>query len=112
MHAGAPGSAPRDDWETKRIGANPPAGEVTLLERAFREVLSACGVPAALFERADGTASREAFRRFLHSTLQPLGDLIALELAAKLDSPVTLSLGLGEQWNRKYGRRLDLGPPE
>ena len=21
-------------------------------------------------------------------------------------------LGLGEQWNRKYGRRLDLGPPE
>ena len=20
--------------------------------------------------------------------------------------------GLGEQWNRKYGRRLDLGPPE
>ena len=23
-----------------------------------------------------------------------------------------LFLGLGEQWNRKYGRRLDLGPPE
>ena len=23
-----------------------------------------------------------------------------------------LTLGLGEQWNRKYGRRLDLGPPE
>ena len=23
-----------------------------------------------------------------------------------------LKLGLGEQWNRKYGRRLDLGPPE
>ena len=23
-----------------------------------------------------------------------------------------VSLGLGEQWNRKYGRRLDLGPPE
>ena len=22
------------------------------------------------------------------------------------------TLGLGEQWNRKYGRRLDLGPPE
>ena len=22
------------------------------------------------------------------------------------------SMGLGEQWNRKYGRRLDLGPPE
>ena len=23
-----------------------------------------------------------------------------------------LTMGLGEQWNRKYGRRLDLGPPE
>ena len=23
-----------------------------------------------------------------------------------------LIVGLGEQWNRKYGRRLDLGPPE
>ena len=22
------------------------------------------------------------------------------------------NMGLGEQWNRKYGRRLDLGPPE
>ena len=92
MHAGAPGSAPREDWAFKRVGANPPAGEVSLLERSFREVLSACGVPAALFERADGTASREAFRRFLHSTLQPLADLIALELTAKLDSDVTVNL--------------------
>ena len=25
---------------------------------------------------------------------------------------VSVMLGLGEQWNRKYGRRLDLGPPE
>ncbi len=25
---------------------------------------------------------------------------------------VSPNLGLGEQWNRKYGRRLDLGPPE
>ena len=25
---------------------------------------------------------------------------------------VLAMMGLGEQWNRKYGRRLDLGPPE
>ena len=25
---------------------------------------------------------------------------------------IRTNLGLGEQWNRKYGRRLDLGPPE
>ena len=29
-----------------------------------------------------------------------------------LDAVIDLILGLGEQWNRKYGRRLDLGPPE
>ena len=28
-------------------------------------------------------------------------------------NPATLmTMGLGEQWNRNYGRRLDLGPPE
>ena len=28
------------------------------------------------------------------------------------DGETHLYVGLGEQWNRKYGRRLDLGPPE
>ena len=28
------------------------------------------------------------------------------------DAGLAAYLGLGEQWNRKYGRRLDLGPPE
>ena len=92
MNPGAPSSAPKGDWETKRVGADPPAGEVKLLERSFVEVLSACGVPAALFETGDGTAAREAFRRFLHSTLQPLGDLIALELSAKLEADVAVNL--------------------
>ena len=92
MHAGAAANAPRGDWETKRIGADPPAGEVKLLERSFHEVLSACGVPAALFETGDGTGAREAFRRFLHSTLQPLADLVGLELSAKLEAEVTINL--------------------
>ena len=92
MHAGAAGNAPQDDWKTRRLGANPPAGEVSLLERAFVEVLSAAGVPPALFEKGDGSGAREAFRRFLHATLQPLADLIALELSAKLDADVTLNL--------------------
>ena len=87
-----PGAAPLGDWETRRLGANPPAAEVQLLERAFTEVLSACGVPAALFERGDGTAKRESFRQFLHATLTPLSDLIALELSNKLEADVTISL--------------------
>ena len=92
MHAGAPGSAPRSDWETKRIGANPPAGEVSLLERSFLEVLSACGVPPGLFATGADAGQRESFRRFLHATLDPLSKLIAAELSDKLEAPLTLNL--------------------
>ena len=92
MNPGAPSSAPKGDWDIKRVGANPPDAEVKLLERAFLEVLAACGVPPALFERGDGTAKRESFRQFLHATLQPLGDLIALELSTKLGRDVSINL--------------------
>ena len=35
-----------------------------------RDVLAACGVPPTLFvANSDGTAQREAFRRFMHSSL-------------------------------------------
>ena len=93
MHAGAAGNAPRGDWDTKRIGANPPEAEVALMGRAFVEVASACGCPAVLFaESGDGTSRREAFRQFLHSTLQPIGELLALELSEKLEAPIRINL--------------------
>ena len=41
---------------------------------------------------------------------------VALDLIRQAPGPATCvvftNTGLGEQWNRKYGRRLDLGPPE
>lgn len=37
--------------------------------------------------RAEGTAQREALRRFLHVGLEPLGEIVAAELARKLDMP-------------------------
>ena len=55
------------------------------------EVYAACGVPAALFTTGEGTAPRESFRRLLHSTVQPLGRIVAAELSAKLDADVSLS---------------------
>ena len=87
-----PGGGRERSWRKTRLGADPPSGEVELLTRSFHEVLSAAGVPAALFERVDGTAAREGFRRFLHATLQPLADLIALELSDKLEADVTINL--------------------
>ena len=92
MHPGAASSSPSGDWETKRIGADPPESLVTAAGRASVEVYAACGIPPSLFvERAEGTAQRESFRRVLHSTVQPIAAIAERELSDKLDADVTLN---------------------
>ena len=90
MHPGAAGSAPSGDWQTRRVGADPPAAEVELLTAASMEVLNACGVPPSLFAVGEGTAQRESFRRLLHSTVQPLARIVSAELSSKLEADVAL----------------------
>ena len=90
MHAGAAVNAPRGDWETKRIGADPPRAEVELLTRSGLEVVNAMGC-SGLFDATAANAAREAFRRFLHSTVQPLGKIVSAELSEKLEDAVTLN---------------------
>ena len=61
-----------------------------------RDVLGACGVPPTLFvPNSDGTAQREAFRRFLHASLRPMARIMEAELRLKLDAP-DLALDLSE----------------
>lgn len=61
-----------------------------------QDILSACGCPPSLFiSGGDGTGAREAFRRFLHSSLKPLARLMEGELRLKLDAP-RLTLDLSE----------------
>ena len=90
MHAGAPGSAPRSDWQTSRVGADPPRAEVELFTRSGLEVVNACGC-AGLFDSTAANAAREAFRRFLHATVAPLGRIVSHELSEKLEDDVTLN---------------------
>ena len=85
-------AAPRGDYEPKRLGANPPASLATLRTDAAQAVLSACGTPIELMTAGDGTGQREAWRRFLHGTVQPLAACVAAELKQKLDTP-NLTLG-------------------
>lgn len=80
-------AAPQADWQPRRIGANPPPVLPSLRADVFGAVLNACGVPVSLATDADGTSQRESFRRFLTTGLEPLGELVAAELAAKLDTP-------------------------
>ena len=77
-------------WDTRRIGANIPTGSIEAARLAFAEVLAACGLSISLFDAADGTGRREAYRQSLHSVIAPLGRLVSAELTAKLETDVEL----------------------
>ena len=82
----------RREWAPDRIGAQPPESQVSLLEKATVEVLAACGVPPALATgQGDGTSMRESYRRFLHSTIAPLGRIVQHELRTKVHPGISLS---------------------
>ena len=53
-------------------------------------MLAACGTTIALFSDSDGTAQREALRRWHMGTVKPLARLLEHELSVKLDTPVRL----------------------
>lgn len=120
MHDGGLTSQPQDDWKSRRIGMNPPAAQIDLLERAYVEVLGACGCPPVLFaDRGDGTAQRESWRRFMFSTVQPLAVLIAAELGEKLEAEIALSLdalhaadvqGRARAWRSLAGKDAVMDP--
>lgn len=81
--------APRQDWQQKRLGANPPETLAALLSQTSNMVMAAAGVDPIIagLSRGDGTLAREAYRRFERLTLQPLARLIQTELRLKLDAP-------------------------
>ena len=83
-------AAPLRDWMASRLGPNPPESLATLRQDTFGAILAACGVPPDLFMPADGTAQREALRRWHLNTVLPLARLAEDELTAKLATPIKL----------------------
>ena len=83
-------AAPQEDWKPRRFGASPPDSLPTLRTDAALAVLAACQVPASLISDADGTAQREAWRRWAMGPLAGLAAIVEAEIAAKLDLPVRL----------------------
>ena len=82
---------PLKDWQSERWGFDPPAVMATLNSSVGQDILSCCGVPVSLFTDADGTSQREAWRRFVMGSVEPLAVLVAGELSTKLETPVKLS---------------------
>ena len=63
----------------------------TIQGQAFTSVLAACGCPPGIFEsKADGTAQREALRRWHLNLVLPLARLVEYELTLKLETDVSL----------------------
>lgn len=54
-------------------------------------IMAAAGVPVELLRQGDGAGMRESFRRFVLTTLQPIGNLIAAEASRKLERDVSVS---------------------
>ncbi len=86
-----PSAAPQQDWQQKRIGADPPQVLEKIRSAVGETVLACCGVPVELAKPGQGTAAREAWRRFLHATIDPLGRIVSEELSEKFEFPVSLN---------------------
>ena len=85
-------AAPQSDWKPQRFGAQPPESLGGLRTQAAMSVLSACGAPVSLVTDADGTSQREAWRRFIMGTVEPLLTRVAHEVEAKLEIRVAFDL--------------------
>ena len=84
--------APQHDWRPQRIGADPPDSLIALRSESGRSVLAAAGVPPSLYEVGESAAGRrEALRLFLHTGLAPAGEIIAQEIALKLEVDVSIN---------------------
>ena len=83
-------AAPQKDWQANRLGPTPPESMATIRKDAFSAVLAACGTPPSLFVDSDGTAQREAVRRWHLGTVLPLARLLEYELTVKLETEVRL----------------------
>ena len=78
-------AAPAQDWQPKRIGANPPDSLPVLREAVESTILGACGVPADLVR--PGPGGRESYRRWVAGSVAPLARVVADEFGRALDVP-------------------------
>ena len=108
-------AAPRQDWKSNRLGADPPESLGKLRSDVKNDIFGVYGIPSSI--HGTGGSARESYRQFLSSTIQPLAKLVVEELAVKLDTP-TLALDFTELRAadiagraRAYGVLINAGMP-
>ena len=78
---GASQGVPSGDFTPRRMGANPPEVLAKLRRETEQSLLAAAGVPITVLDASQGSASREAFRQFLHLTIAPIARQLAAQIA-------------------------------
>ena len=108
-------AAPRQDWKSNRLGADPPDSLGKLRSDVKADIFGVYGIPSSI--HGTGGSARESYRQFLSSTIQPLAKLVIEELSVKLDTP-TLALDFTELRAadisgraRAYGVLINAGMP-
>ena len=84
-------AAPVRDYQPSRLGPSMTQSEVELYREVQMTILSMLGVPTEILRPSDGTAAREAWRRFLHGCIAPLSILVQEELERVFKRSVTIS---------------------
>ena len=84
-------SAPRKDWMSSRLGPAYGEAQAKVARESYMRTLEAAGYPSALgWGDSDGTAQREALRRWWLGAVTPIAKVIEAELSAKLEEPTRL----------------------
>ena len=75
------------DWSPRRFGMNYPVSNIEARREVATDTVAALGVPPSMLSATTGTSAQESYRQFSLTTLQPFGDILAYELADKLERP-------------------------
>lgn len=87
----------RNDWKSERLGPMITDPFRVLWRDIIDATANACGIPAAIIHHdADGTAQREAWRRFATGSVQPVADQLAEVASEALDTDI--SFGFHALW--------------
>lgn len=77
--------------ELRKLGLDPSQTLYLIMQEAYSQTLSACGLPPALgIASADGTSQRESLRRWHQGSVLPVARLIEQELSRKFEVRVSL----------------------
>ena len=92
-YGGGRQGAPQRDFRISRLQAEPADGLVALCKDVPSQVGNLFGIPTVLSSGGGSeTVTREAFRRLVLTTIDPLARLIEFELSRSLGEPVELDL--------------------